>query len=173
MNKLNGLGDLLKNDLEQTVADIGNARFDMAREIKMLRDNLKFALSRNPSMLAAFNELGDYASDQHTQAIIMLRKLLVVLVKATGPLLAASPNTPADEMFPTFAEILAEGTHCVNKVSIAISKAFNSVVRATDHYTEFDRMQPATSKLQNPLAVSTKHFSFDSNISNYRPCRAS
>lgn len=156
MNKLNGLGDLLKGDLEQTVSDIGQARFEMAREIKYLRDNLKFAMSRNPSMLAAFNELGDFASDQQTHSIIMLRKLLVVLVKATGALLATSPNTPADDLFPSFAEILEEGTHCVNKVSEEIAKAFNSVARSTAHFAEFDRMQPVTSKLTNPLAVSTQ-----------------
>lgn len=154
MNRLKGLGNLLKGDLEKSVSDISNSRNQIAQQIMNLGDNLKFAITRNPSMNTAFTQIGDYASDQDTGAIIQFHKLLVILVKATAPLLATSPATPADSLAPIFADLIKEGTRCVNTVSDKIAQGFKDATRATFSYNVYDRMQPVTSKLENPFVVS-------------------
>lgn len=121
LNKLNGLGNILKPALEQSSKQISDGRFSIAKAFNSIAKQLDFAFSRNSQMASEFKATSDYVLNKMQQPIGDMRSFITNLVKLAVPLLSSAPPSQAKAVFvgtiPVFQAGIQSATNCITKMT--------------------------------------------------------
>lgn len=130
LNKLNGLGDILRPILEQSSKKIGDGRYKIAQAYDVLAKLLNFAFTRNAEMANDFKTTSQTVLDKINKPIGDMRTSIVNLVKAAVPSLQASPPQVQAAAFkaaiPTFQETILSFGDCIGQMATYTANAVTS-----------------------------------------------
>lgn len=137
LNKLNGLGNILKPALEQSSQQISDGRFNIAKAFNSMAKQLDFAFSRNSQMASDFKATSDYVLNKMQQPIGDMRSFITNLVKLAVPLLSSAPPSQAKAVFlgtiPVFQAGIQSATNCITKMTEytvnGIQSGFNTAMQ--------------------------------------------
>lgn len=122
MNRLFGLGDILRPTMEKSTEMISEARFELSKAWFKWEKTLDFAFKRNDEMAATFNSIKDYTSVAYDQPKRELRVVLTKMMQAVKELLTNAPPNKVQALFaatvPLFQEAILSATTCIQKMPI-------------------------------------------------------